>query len=62
LNLNRLCPTAKKKKEIPRSNWPDWYPAVPALQAKAPLTIRESLSCFKVKVWDEERREMAAFP
>ena len=38
------------------------YDAVPALQAKVPLTIVKSLSCFRFKVWDEKRQEMVAFP
>ena len=38
------------------------YDAVPALQAKAPLTIMKSLSCVRLKMWDEERQEMVSFP
>jgi omega-6 fatty acid desaturase (delta-12 desaturase) len=38
------------------------YDAVPALQAKAPLTIVKSLSCFRMKMWDEERQKMVTFP
>jgi omega-6 fatty acid desaturase (delta-12 desaturase) len=38
------------------------YDAVPALQAKAPLTIVKSLSCVRLKMWDEERQEMVSFP
>ena len=37
------------------------YDAVPALQAKAPLTILKSLSCFRLKMWHEERQKMVAF-
>jgi omega-6 fatty acid desaturase (delta-12 desaturase) len=47
---------------IPNYQLKKCYNAVPALQAKAPLTFRDSLSSFQVKVWDEERREMAALP
>lgn len=37
------------------------YDSVPALQARAPLTIVKSLSCVRLKMWDEERQEMVAF-
>jgi len=38
------------------------YEAVPALQAKAPLTISRSLSCLHFKVWDEKLQKMIGFP
>jgi omega-6 fatty acid desaturase (delta-12 desaturase) len=38
------------------------FESIPALQAKVPLTFRESLSCAKLKLWDEERQEMMGFP
>ena len=38
------------------------YEAVPALQTKVPLTIMESLSCIRLNLWDEDRREMVALP
>ena len=36
--------------------------AVPALQAKAPLTTIKSLSCVHLKVWDEKLQKMVVFP
>lgn len=38
------------------------HDAVPALRAKAPLTLAQSLSCFRLKVWDEAGGRMVAFP
>ena len=37
------------------------YEAIPALQAKPPLTLKNSLAAIRLKVWDEERRELAGF-
>lgn len=47
---------------IPNYHLQRCYDTVPALQARAPLTIVKSLSCVRLKVWDEERRKMVAFP
>jgi omega-6 fatty acid desaturase (delta-12 desaturase) len=47
---------------IPNYHLKKCYDAVPALQAKAPLTIMKSLSCVRMKMWDEERQEMVSFP
>ena len=47
---------------IPNYHLKKCYNAVPALQAKAPLIIVESLSCIRLKMWDEERQKMVAFP
>ncbi len=38
------------------------FDAVPELQAKAPLTFVKSLSCAKLKLWDEGRQKMIGFP
>lgn len=38
------------------------YEAIPALQAKPPLTIRDSLAAVRLKVWDEARRKLTGFP
>ena len=46
---------------IPNYRVKECYDAVPALQAKAPLTIRQSLSAIRLKLWDEERRELVGF-
>jgi len=48
--------------KIPNCRLKECYDAVPALQAKAPLTIARSLPCVWLKMWDEERPEMIAFP
>ena len=47
---------------IPNYHLKKCYDAVPALQAKVPLTIVKSLSCFRFKMWDEQQQEMVAFP
>ena len=47
---------------IPNYRLIECFHAVPELQAKPPLTIRQSLSCTRLKVWDEERRELVPFP
>ncbi|MCB2188648.1 MAG: fatty acid desaturase [Deltaproteobacteria bacterium] len=47
---------------IPNYHLKDCYDAVPALQAKAPLTILRSVSCVRLKLWDEARQQMVAFP
>ena len=47
---------------IPNHHLKKCYDAVPALQAKAPLTIMKSFYCFRLKMWDEERQKMVAFP
>ncbi|MCA1765506.1 MAG: fatty acid desaturase [Desulfobulbaceae bacterium] len=35
---------------------------IPALKDKLPLTIRQSLSGIRLKLWDEERRKLVGFP
>lgn len=47
---------------IPNYHLKSCYDAVPALQAKAPLTINKSISCLYLKVWDEKLQKMVAFP
>ncbi len=47
---------------IPNYYLKDCYDALPALQAKAPLTILTSLSCIRLNLWDEDRNQMVAFP
>jgi omega-6 fatty acid desaturase (delta-12 desaturase) len=37
------------------------YEAIPALRAKSELTIRKSLTGVRLKLWDEERRELIGF-
>ncbi len=47
---------------IPNYHLKKCYDAVPALQAKAPLTIIKSLSCYRLKLWDEDLQKMVSFP
>ena len=47
---------------IPNYHLQACYAAVPALQAKVPLTLRDSFACVRLKVWDEKRQAMAGFP
>ena len=47
---------------IPNYHLKKCWDAVPALREKEPLTLRQSFSCVHLKMWDEERHEMIAFP
>jgi len=47
---------------IPNYQLKKCYDAVPALQEKMPLTIRESFPCVRLKVWDEKLQRMVGFP
>ena len=47
---------------IPNYRLKKCFDTVPALQAKVPLTIVKSLSCVRLKMWDEAKQEMVAFP
>lgn len=47
---------------IPNYNLKKCYHAVSALQNKIPLTIMTSFACVRLKLWDEKRRGMVAFP
>jgi len=47
---------------IPNYHLKKCYDAVPAPQAKVPLSMVKSLSCIQLKMWDEERQKMVAFP
>ena len=46
---------------IPNYRLKACYEAIPALQAREPLTIRKSLSAIRLKLWDEERLELVGF-
>jgi omega-6 fatty acid desaturase (delta-12 desaturase) len=46
---------------IPNYRLKECFDAVPALQAKRPLTIRKSLSGIRLKLWDEEHGELVGF-
>jgi omega-6 fatty acid desaturase (delta-12 desaturase) len=46
---------------IPNYRLKECYDAIPALQAKPPLTVRKSLSAIRLKIWDEERKELVGF-
>jgi omega-6 fatty acid desaturase (delta-12 desaturase) len=47
---------------IPNYHLQKCYGAVPALQAKAPLTMAGSIACMRFKIWDEKGQKMVAFP
>lgn len=47
---------------IPNYRLRECYDAIPELQAKRPLTIRESLSSIRLKVWDEDLKRLVSFP
>lgn len=46
---------------IPNYRLKECYDAIPELQAKHPLTIRQSLSAARIKLWDEEHRKLEGF-
>jgi len=48
--------------KIPNYYLKTCYDAVPALQARKPLAMTESLHCIRLKVWDETLQKMVAFP
>lgn len=37
------------------------YYAISVLQSRKPLTLQESLSCFRLKLWDEDLQKMIIF-
>ncbi|MBN1277734.1 MAG: fatty acid desaturase [Deltaproteobacteria bacterium] len=47
---------------IPNYNLKKCYDAIPELQEKASLTFFRSLSCVRLKVWDDDQQKMVAFP
>lgn len=47
---------------IPNYRLRECYNAVPELQAKAPLTLKDSRACYRLKLWDEDLQKMVAFP
>jgi omega-6 fatty acid desaturase (delta-12 desaturase) len=47
---------------IPNYLLKNCYETIPELQARVPLTFVKSLSCAKLKLWDERRQEMMGFP
>jgi omega-6 fatty acid desaturase (delta-12 desaturase) len=47
---------------IPNYCLKECYNAVPALQAKAPLTITNGWTCYRFKLWDEDLQKMVPFP
>ncbi len=47
---------------IPNYHLKKCYDTVPALQTAASFSIRSSLRCIRLKVWDEKRQKMVAFP
>jgi omega-6 fatty acid desaturase (delta-12 desaturase) len=49
------------RSRIPNYRLKECYDAVPALQTKKPITITESFSAVRLKVWDEERQKLVGF-
>ncbi len=47
---------------IPNYQLKKCYDSIPALQNKKPLTIAESLTCPRLKVWDEQQHKLVGFP
>lgn len=46
---------------IPNYRLKECYDAIPALQEKTPLTLWKSLATMRLKVWDEERKQLIEF-
>ncbi len=55
-NIHHLNPV------IPNYQLKNCYDYVPAMQCVKPLTILSSLTCVRLKLWDEEHQEMVGFP
>jgi len=49
------------KPRIPNYRLKECYDVVPALRVKPPLTIRQSLAAIRLKIWDEERKQLVGF-
>jgi len=47
---------------IPNYHLKKCYDSVPELQAKVPLTIKKSVKCYRLKLWDVDLQKMVAFP
>jgi omega-6 fatty acid desaturase (delta-12 desaturase) len=47
---------------IPNYNLKKCFDAIPELQEKTPLTFFRSLSCLRLKVWDDDQKKMVGFP
>jgi omega-6 fatty acid desaturase (delta-12 desaturase) len=47
---------------IPNYHLKPCYDSIPELQANMPLTLRKSLNCYRLKLWDEDVQKMVAFP
>ncbi len=47
---------------IPNYNLKKCFDTVPELQEKTPLTFLRSLSCIRLKVWDDDKQKMVGFP
>jgi len=46
---------------IPNYRLSECYEAVPELQAKKPLTLLKSFSAVRMKLWDEDRKQLVGF-
>ncbi|TYO97526.1 omega-6 fatty acid desaturase (delta-12 desaturase) [Geothermobacter ehrlichii] len=55
-HIHHLNPT------IPNYRLKSCFDTIPQLRAIEPLTLRQSLACFRLKLWDEEKRQMVGFP
>ena len=47
---------------IPNYRLPECYNEVSAVRVKEPLTLRQSLHSFRLKLWDESQQKMISFP
>lgn len=47
--------------QIPNYHLQRCYDEIPALQAVEPLTLRKSLACLWLNLWDEKRQRMVSF-
>ena len=46
---------------IPNYRLRECYDAVPELRAVKPLTVRRSLGCMRLNLYDERQRKMVSF-
>lgn len=47
-------------RRIPNYRLKECFDAIPALKSRQLLTLRGSLACIRLKLWDEERQELVA--
>jgi omega-6 fatty acid desaturase (delta-12 desaturase) len=55
-HVHHYCP------RIPNYRLQECMESIPELQRAAPLTLRESLGCWSLKLWNVDRQAFETFP